>query len=103
MKLTPTVDAQVVALCADFRRRQEAIREQSVSHRTEMEYRYLNIKLTDAATEIAGERTARDYILEIGGRKGYACSELYYVSEATYKQQKQQIKLNIAKRLHLVD
>ena len=52
-----TVDMVVVALCADFRRRAEAIRQGSVTHRTEMEYtepkrqiRHKNLPMTIAKT-----------------------------------------------------
>ena len=93
----------VVALCADYERRQGAITERSVTHRTEMEYRYLNFKLLSAAEEIVGVARAEAMIREIGNRVGYAYSELYDVSEVSYKKKKQEVKTNIAKRLHLID
>ena len=97
-----TLDGVVVALCADFGRRMVAIDRGELSRRCEMEYRYLNYKISDAATEIAGQRLAPIYIKEIGSRCGYAKTEAYYVSESTYKRQKREIKLNIAKHLHLI-
>ena len=98
-----TVDMMVVALCADYERRRSAIAERSVTHRTEMEYRYLNFKLLSAAEEIVGESRAELMIREIGERIGYAYSELYEMSEVSYKKKKQEVKSNIAKRLHLID
>ena len=93
----------VVALCADYERRRSAIAERSVTHRTEMEYLYLNFKLLSAAEEIVGESRAELMIREIGERIGYAYSDLYEMSEVSYKKKKQEVKTNIAKRLHLID
>ena len=93
----------VVALCADYVRRRCAIAERSVTHRTEMEYRYLNFKLFSAAAEVVGEGRAEVMISEIGNRIGYAYSELSDVSEVSYKLKKQEVKRNIAKKLHLID
>ena len=98
-----TVDMLVVALCADYERRRCAIAERSVSHRTEMEYRYLNFKVYDAAAEVVGELYAPDMIEEIGAKRGYAKSTIEDYSEKSYKIKKQQIKINIAKKLHLID
>ncbi len=93
----------VVSLCADYERRRLAILERSVTHRTEMEYRYLNFKLLSAAEEIVGDKDAELMICEIGNRIGYAYSELCDISEVSYKLKKQEVKTNIAKRLHLID
>ena len=98
-----TVEMIVVALCADYDRRSKAISERSVNHRTEMEYRYLNFKLLEGAEEIVGEYDAPMMIEDIGIRRGYAKSDLYYYSEKSYKMKKQQIKNNIARKLHLID
>ena len=83
--ISDTVDMMVVALCADYARRSLAISERSVSHRTEMEYRYLNFKLLSAAEEIVGGRWAGVFISEIGNRIGYAYTELADISETSYK------------------
>ena len=98
-----TLDMLLVALCADFERRAAAISNHSVSARTEAEYRYLNYKITAAAREIVTESQAHLFIKEIGERLGYVKSELYYMSESSYKQKKQQIKQSIARALHLKD
>lgn len=98
-----SLDLVVTALCADYERRSSAIRERTVSHRTEMEYRYLNFKVYNAAAEIVGEIYAPEMIKEIGLRRGYAKSSLEHYSEKTYKVKKAQIKMNIAKKLHLID
>ena len=97
------VERIVVAMCDDFERRERAISEGAVSHRTDMEYRYLNFKIYDAAAEIVGERDAVTFINEIGRKSGYAQTELFTVSETAYKIRKREVKVNIAKRLHLRD
>lgn len=98
-----TLDTLVIALCLDYRRRQQAIDERSATKRTDTEFRYYNFKIFDAAAEIVGERFAVRYIEEIGERVGYAKSRVDCVSEITYKSYKRLIKDNIAKKLHLCD
>ena len=100
--LDPGVDAVVVALCADFDRRVDAVNCGSVGHKVEMEYKYLNYKMLEAAMEIVGESFARLYIREIGSKTGYASSECTEC-ERTYKIKKREVKYNIARRLNLCD
>ena len=100
---TETLDMLVVALCYDFERREKAIAERSCKTRTEMEYRYINYRILDAAEEIVSERYARIFIDEIGNRVGYAYSMVDCMSELFYKARKRDIKLNIARHLHLLD
>ena len=57
-----TVDAVVEALCLDFPRRADAIAKKNVTHRTEMEYRYLNYKILTAVKEIVREDWAETMI-----------------------------------------
>ena len=99
---TATLDGLVVALCADYFRREDAIAERNRSRRVDMEYRYLNFLMLDAAAEIAGERAATAFIEEIGSRIGYASSAIP-LSESAYKVRKQEVKLSIARKLHLLD
>ena len=98
-----SVDAIVEAMCLDFERRAVAIRQGSVTHRTEMEYRYLNYKIFTASEQILGEDRALIMIDDIGARRGYAKSELYDTSERDYKEKKRMVKENIARALHLID
>ncbi len=102
-QLPDAVKRTVVALCADFERRRELIEGRLLSRRTELEFRYLNYKIAEAAIEVVGEANAKIYIEEIGGRIGYAKSKLLCISESTYKRKKSEIILNIAKKLHLSD
>lgn len=98
-----TVDAIVIALCGDVGRRRRKIKSGSVTRRTEMEFRYLNYKILEAAIEVVGEEEAEIFIKEIGEKIGYARSSLMHHSEATYKNRKKAVKANIAKKLHLID
>ena len=49
-----------------------------------------------------GEEDALGYIEEIGAKRGYAKSR-FTVSEKTYKVKKRAVKLNILRRLYLLD
>ena len=95
------IDAIVVALCADFARRQSVIAARTAEHRVDMEYRYLNFKMLDAAQQLLCERDALIMIEEIGGEIGYARSRLVYIGEQTYKEYKRKVKDLIAVALHL--
>ena len=98
-----SLDVLVRALCLDYSRRERAIAERSVSHRTDTEFRYYNFKILDAAAEVVGEENAEIYIKEIGEWFGYAKSDIYPISEVTYKQLKRLVMDNVAKKLHLCD
>jgi len=100
--LPPTLDTLVAALCADYQRREKAIREGSVIHRVDTEYRYYNFKIYDAVAAIVGEGRCERIIKEIGGRIGYAHSALEEVSEVTYKKMKKEVKDAVARALHLI-
>ena len=100
---TPTLDALVVALCADYARRANAVESERVTPRTGMEYKYLNYRIYEGAAEIVGERYADVYINEIGRKIGYASTKHDAVSERTYKEEKQEVKINVARKLHLLD
>ena len=97
---TSTLDNIIVALCADYQRREDAIREGSVSRRTEMEYRYINYRIFDGVAEVVGADDALTYIYEIGRKIGYAKSKID-ISELSYKNNKLEIKINVACKLHL--
>ncbi|MBR2431495.1 MAG: hypothetical protein IKB23_01125 [Clostridia bacterium] len=98
-----TVERLVEAHCADFFRRDAAIRSGELSSRTLMELRYLNAKMLDAAVELVGYGDAELFISEIGSGCGYAHSDLTDISEVTYKRKKQELKRALAKKIHLID
>ena len=97
-----TLDRLVVAFCRDYFFRKSAIESGEVSKRTRMEYEYINGRIAEAAREIVGG-DYEIYIEEIGEARGYAGSEVLSISESTYKQYKKEVKVNIAKKLHLLD
>ena len=99
-----TVDMMLIAFCADYERREKALRNRTVSYRTEMEYRYYNFNIYEAAAEIVGDHLAEKYIADIGARRGYASTELAdCYCEKTYKTRKSAIKESIARRLRLIE
>ena len=101
--LPQSADALASALCADYFRRERAIKEGDAPLRVRMEYEYLNRRIYKAARELCdGEEDAIGYIEEIGARRGYAKSR-FTVSEKTYKIKKREVKLNILRRLYLLE
>ena len=97
-----TLDALVVAVCKDYFDRKNAIKSGNCTKRTIMEYEYINERISTAAMEIVG-RDFEIYIREIGDGRGYARSAVIDVSESSYKRFKREVKINIAKKLHLMD
>ena len=98
----PTLDGLVCSLCADYFRREDALQERTASKRVDMEYRYLNFLMYEATAEIVGDRVANAFIDEIGRHIGYASSSVPF-SENLYKVRKQEVKIAIARKLHLLD
>lgn len=96
------LDKILIALCADYQRREEIIRRKSAPYNVIMEYRFLNYRIMNATIEIAGSRDAISFIKDIGENVGYADSELWLLSETIYKERKREVKLNILKRLSLM-
>lgn len=100
-RVIDSLDNLVVALCADYERREKIIIGRMAERRVDNELRYINFKMFDAAAEIVGESRAATFIREIGRGIGYANSAEPYISEGTYKNWKSSVKENIAKRLYL--
>ncbi len=96
-----TLDALVIALCADYGRRAAALESREIPFNVTMEYRFLNYRMINAAMEIAGEQDALTFIYEIGSRLGYTATATY-LSETVYKTRKKAVKENIAKKLSLL-
>lgn len=97
-----TLDVLVVAFCKDYFYRKAEIERGTCSKRTRMEYEYINRRISDAAMEIVGG-DFEIYIKEIGDAVGYAKSSVEYISESGYKTTKKEVKINIARKLHLLD
>ena len=101
--LLPTLDALVVAVCADYERRESLLRSEVLSLRTRAELRYLNYIISTATAEIAEPCYVNLFIDEIGSRTGFAHSAIEGMGEEAYKIRKMEIKRNIAKKLHFCD
>ena len=101
--MTDTLSNLVSALCGDYLRRAELVREGGVKTRVYNELRYLNYKIREATAQIVGEARAELFIREIGGRIGYAKSGVDGISETTYKEAKREVKLGIARGLYLLN
>ena len=52
--------------------------------------------------EVVGINSAKQFIDDIGARRGYAKSGVDWMSEPTYKTKKANAKLAIAKKLSLI-
>ena len=101
--LDSSLDALVVALCADYKRRSELICAKDLTPRTAAELRYINYMISAGVAEIAESHQVNIFIEEIGARVGYAHSEIFGLGEVAYKIRKSEIKRNIAKKLHLCE
>ena len=99
---TEALDFLIIAFCRGFDARERAIDEKSCSRRTVMEYEYINRRLVDASREIVGDDYLI-YIYEIGEKIGYAHSRVSDICETDYKMKKKQVKMNMARKMHLLD
>lgn len=102
VRFPPTLERLVTAFCSDYERRRAAIADGSVGMRIEMEYKYLNYRIFEGAAEIVGRDFAELYIEEIGRNVGYANSRHPASGEACYKREKREVKISIARKLHLL-
>ena len=97
-----SLEGLIVALCADFNRRDAAIKEKALPKRVLLEYKFLNLRILEGAMEAVGIRDAKAFIDDIGARRGYAKSPLDGMSEQTYKVTKACAKRSIARKLSLI-
>ena len=101
-RLPATLDAMVVAFCADYGRREELIRNVDTPKRVKVELQYINYKLYDAVADVVERHLIPIFIDEIGARKGFASSMVEGMGESVYKRAKARVKVNIAKKLYLI-
>ncbi len=97
-----SLEGLIVAMCADFDRRQKAIEEKALPKRVLMEYKFLNLRILEGAMEAVGINEAKQFIDDIGARRGYAKSPIDGFSEPVYKMKKAKAKISIAKKLSLI-
>ena len=95
---TDSLNKLIEALCRDFERRERSMEGDFCSKRTAAEYQYYNYRMLEGAMEIVGPA-----LLEIGSRVGYTRSKVDCMSESMYKIKKLECKINMAKKLHLID
>lgn len=100
---TESLDRVMEGLCLDYERREGAIANYCCTGRTSVEYKYYNYKMVEGAAEIVGYMYAKKMIHEIGHRIGYAKSDVDCMSESMYKRKKLEVKINMARKLHLLD
>lgn len=97
-----TLDLLIIAFCKDYFSRKQTLGKGECGKRIRMEYEYINRRIEDGAREIVGD-DFEIYIREIGEKIGYAYSDVPDISESEYKKAKKEVKVNIAKKLHLLD
>jgi hypothetical protein len=66
-----------------------------------LEYKFLNLRILEGAIEAVGMKVAKEFIYDIGARRGYAKTAVENVSEPIYKYQKALAKMAIARKLSL--
>ena len=102
-RLAPTLDELIVALCRDYGRREEMLRDRaSLSRRQEESLIYYNERILSSAIEVVGRAEAEIFVREIGDRTGYAGTAAH-CSEGYYKRSKARIKKRIAEKLFIED
>ena len=97
-----TLEEVIIALCADFDRRQTAIKEKALPKRVLLEYKFLNLRILEGAMDIVGIKDAKIFIDDIGARRGYAKSCVDGISEPKYKVTKACVKKSSARKLSLM-
>ena len=93
----------VELLSRDYEWRKCVIKEKRMTPRVRTEYAYINAKLYSASQDIVGPQYADIFIHEIGNKIGFAKSRVDCMSEGTYKLYKTRIKLNMLRKLYLLD
>lgn len=101
-KLPPEVRQVVVALCADYDRRERALRCHSATPDVLSLYETLNRGIDRAIAEICEARICTDMRRDIGAKRGARRTPLYFMSEGTYKRRKRDTQHRIAETLHLL-
>jgi hypothetical protein len=101
-KLPPEVRQVVVALCADYERRERILRRQSATPDVLSLYETLNRGIDRAVAELCEARIRTEMRRDIGAKRGARRTPLYFMSEGTYKRRKRDTQHRIAEALHLL-
>ena len=103
MKNIDTPIYQIVcALCCDYDRRAEALKEKEGDMNTLLTYRYLNETIDRSIAEVCEETIREEMRSDIGNHIGMSRTKLYYISISTYKKRKRMSIEAIARNLHLI-
>ena len=92
----------VCALCLDYDRRAEALKEKEGDMHTLLTYRYLNETIDRSIAEVCEEAICEEMRRDIGNYIGVSRTKLYYISNKTYKTRKRMSIEAIARNLHLI-
>lgn len=102
IELPSTVVAIVKALCADYNRREQAIKSGNVSGVVLVRFVELN-EVIDAAFEEIEGGIRMDMYYDIVKRRGYNNSSLsYYMAKNTYYRRKSKLIYDMAKNFALI-
>ena len=92
----------VCALCCDYDRRAEALKEKEGNMHTLLTYRYLNETIDRSIAEVCEEAICEEMRRDIGNGAGVLQTNLTFISEGTYKKRKRKSVEAIARNLHLI-
>lgn len=102
IKAGTTVYKLICDLCQDYERRAEAISERSKGMSTLLVYQHLNDSIDRAIASVCEEGIRETMREDIGNHIGLSRTEIYYISDGTYKVRKRKSIEAIAKELHLI-
>lgn len=92
----------VCALCCDYDRRAEALKEKEGNMHTLLTYRYLNETIDRSIAEVCEETIREEMRNDIGNHIGIKRTKIYFISDGTYKVRKRKSIEAIARNLHLI-
>lgn len=101
-KLPPEAQRVVIALCADYDRRERALCKGDADAAVLANYACLNRTIDRAVAAVCEEGICRQIRADIGARRGARRTPLYYLGEGTFKRRKRAAEYHIAKALSLV-
>ena len=101
-KLPAEVRQLVIALCADYDRRERILRRGAATPDVLSVFESLNRGIDRAVAETCEIGIRTDIRRDIGAKRGARRTQLYFLSEGTYKRRKRDAQHRIAEELHLL-
>lgn len=98
-RLPVALEHSIAALCEDYPRRTRALLESAYPAETLTEYARLNAVVDDALEETCEEPIREQMRSDLARRRGAMYTQIFWISEKTYKGRKQAAKLAIARRM----